>query len=42
MTDPICPVQEDDLHAYADDRLDPVRRGEVEARMSGGIFTRQT
>jgi anti-sigma factor RsiW len=33
MTDPIRPVQEDDLHAYADDRLDPVRRGEVEAHL---------
>jgi anti-sigma factor RsiW len=30
MTDPTRPIQEDDLHAYVDDRLEPARRAEVE------------
>jgi anti-sigma factor RsiW len=33
MTDPIRPIQEDDLHAYVDDRLDPARRRDVEAHL---------
>jgi anti-sigma factor RsiW len=41
MTDPIRPVQEDDLHAYVDDRLDPVRRGEVEAHLQANPVLRR-
>jgi anti-sigma factor RsiW len=41
MTDPTRPVQEDDLHAYADDRLDPVRRGEVEAHLQANPALRR-
>jgi anti-sigma factor RsiW len=33
MTDPIRPVQEDELHAYVDDRLDATRRVEVESHL---------
>ncbi|HEY0183122.1 MAG TPA: anti-sigma factor [Rhodopila sp.] len=33
MTDPIRPIQEDDLHAYVDDRLEPARRREVETHL---------
>ena len=33
MTDPNRPVQEDELHAYVDDRLEPVRRAEVERHL---------
>ena len=33
MTDLNRPVQEDELHAYADDRLDPARRAEVERHL---------
>jgi anti-sigma factor RsiW len=33
MTDPIRPIQEDELHAYVDDRLDPARRREVESHL---------
>jgi anti-sigma factor RsiW len=33
MSDPNRPVQEDDLHAYVDDRLDPARRVEVERHL---------
>jgi anti-sigma factor RsiW len=41
MTDPIRPVQEDDLHAYADDRLDPGRRNEVEAHLQANPALRR-
>jgi anti-sigma factor RsiW len=41
MTDPIRPVQEDELHAYADDRLDPVRRAEVEAHLQANPALRR-
>jgi anti-sigma factor RsiW len=41
MTNPIRPVQEDDLHAYADDRLDPVRRAEVDAHLQANPATRR-
>jgi anti-sigma factor RsiW len=33
MTEPSRPVQEDDLHAYVDDRLDAARRVEVEQHL---------
>jgi anti-sigma factor RsiW len=33
MTDPSRPVQEDELHAYVDDRLDPARRAEVDRHL---------
>jgi len=33
MTDPNRPVQEDELHAYVDDRLEPARRAEVERHL---------
>jgi anti-sigma factor RsiW len=33
MTDSSRPVQEDDLHAYVDDRLDPARRAEVDRHL---------
>jgi anti-sigma factor RsiW len=33
MSDPGRPVQEDDLHAYVDDRLDPARRAEVDRHL---------
>jgi anti-sigma factor RsiW len=41
MTDPIRPVQEDELHAYADDRLDPVRRVEVDAHLQANSALRR-
>ncbi|HWL83823.1 MAG TPA: anti-sigma factor [Roseomonas sp.] len=34
MSEPNRPVLEDDLHAYADGRLDPVRQAEVEAALA--------
>jgi anti-sigma factor RsiW len=41
MTDPTRPVQEDELHAYADDRLDPVRRAEVDAHLQANPALRR-
>jgi anti-sigma factor RsiW len=41
MTDPIRPVQEDELHAYVDDRLDPTRRTEVEAYLRANPVLRR-
>jgi len=42
MTDPIRPVQEDELHAYVDDRLDATRRMEVESHLQANpILQRQ-
>jgi len=41
MTDPIRPVQEDELHAFADDRLDPARRAVVEAHLQANPASRR-
>jgi len=37
MTDPSRPVQEDELHAYVDDRLDPARRAEVDRHLRANL-----
>jgi anti-sigma factor RsiW len=41
MTDPIRPVQEDELHAYVDDRLDATRRVEVESHLQANPVLRR-
>lgn len=35
MTEPTAPITTDDLHAFADDRLDPARRAAVAAYLEG-------
>ncbi len=41
MTDPMPPVQEDELHAYADDRLPPARHAEIERLLAQDPALRQ-